>query len=58
MIRQSRRRIMLADHAKLGLVSRGQICGCQEIAVLVTDAGGAEQAAGFAATGQVVVAES
>jgi DeoR/GlpR family transcriptional regulator of sugar metabolism len=58
MIRQSRRCIMLADHAKLGLVSRVQICGCQDIAVLVTDVGGAEQAAGFTAIGQVVVAES
>jgi DeoR family fructose operon transcriptional repressor len=58
MIRQSRRCIMLADHSKLGLVSRIQICGSRDITTLVTDHAGGDQAALFANDCQVVVAES
>ncbi|SHK39336.1 transcriptional regulator, DeoR family [Roseomonas rosea] len=60
MVGRSRRTILLADHSKLGVVSRAQVCPCARIAALVTDAAGRPHAAAFrgAGIGEVVVAET
>ncbi len=59
MIRRSRRTVMMTVSAKLGQVSRAQICPCGEIGLLVTDAAGAPQREAFLAAGveEVLVAE-
>jgi len=43
MLRQARQRIVVADHAKLGVVGRALIVTASEINVLVTDKGASEE---------------
>ncbi|MDQ1078095.1 DeoR/GlpR family DNA-binding transcription regulator [Pseudoroseomonas cervicalis] len=59
MLQRSRRPVLLADHAKLGRVSRLQICGCSGVHTLVTDSQGGEMAESFRQAGitEVLVAQ-
>lgn len=60
MLQRSRRPVLLADHSKLGMISRTQICGCTEISTLVTDVLGQRMAEDFrqAGVGEVLIAQA
>ena len=52
MVRQARQAIAVADHTKVGLIARAQLCPLSEIDLLITDSGAPEeQAAEFALRG-------
>jgi DeoR family transcriptional regulator of aga operon len=52
MARQSRRKIVVADHSKLGVVATHLICPVREINILITDTGASEESvAGFVQKG-------
>jgi len=44
MVRQSRQKIVVADHSKLGVVANHLICPIQEIDLLITDTGATDEA--------------
>jgi DeoR family transcriptional regulator of aga operon len=39
MVQQAKRKIAVADHSKLGVVTRWQICPTEAIDMLITDSG-------------------
>ena len=48
MVQQSRQKIVVADHSKLGVVATHLICPVREINLLITDTGATDEAtAGF-----------
>ncbi|MBK8024723.1 MAG: DeoR/GlpR transcriptional regulator [Chloroflexi bacterium] len=52
MIQQAKEKIVVADHAKIGVTARARICETQEIDLLITDTGTSpEQAEAFEAIG-------
>jgi DeoR family transcriptional regulator of aga operon len=46
MVRQSKRKIAVADHSKLGIVTNWLICPTDAIDMLITDSGATETAIG------------
>jgi DeoR family transcriptional regulator, aga operon transcriptional repressor len=43
MVRQAKRKIAVADHSKLGVVTKWQICPTETIELLITDTGASDQ---------------
>jgi DeoR family transcriptional regulator of aga operon len=44
LVAQAKRRIVVADHTKLGAVSTYRFCGADEVQMLITDVGAADEA--------------
>lgn len=44
MVEQAKQRIVVADHSKLGEVTRHRICGIDQVHLLITDSGASDEA--------------